>query len=130
METYIIKFAVDIDRCVHAKNEYDFAILIHKCFKDYYVYENHDWYKIEGNEKIKDNKAEKLTEDIRTIITEILVKRSEYWEHCSKEETDTNIKSDNEMKSSLLIKNANKLKTNQIFVKNIIKECKSFFYIS
>ena len=33
MEYYLNNFTVDIDRCINTKSEYDYAILVHKCFK-------------------------------------------------------------------------------------------------
>ena len=131
MEYYLNNFTVDIDRCINTKSEYDYAILVHKCFKEKYYYENNEWFIInENKEKIKDIKSESLNNDIKEIITNILVCRSEYWEKLAKNEEDQNIQSDYYIKSNLFINCANKVKTNQQFVRNIIKECKSFFYIT
>ena len=130
MEYYLDNYRIDIDRCINTKSEYDFAILIHKCFKEKYYYENNEWFILnENKEKIKDIKSESLTNDITDFIGTLIHKRSEYWDILSKKEIDENIQSDYYIKSNLLINSATKIKTNQTFVKNIIKECKTFFYI-
>jgi hypothetical protein len=127
MEYYLENFYIDIDRCTNIKKEFDYAILVHKCFQNKYEYSNNEWFIIQNNEKIKDIKTENLQNDIKNIISDIFVERSKYWEMQGKKEKDENIKSDYEIKCSMLMNSANKIKTNQIFIKNIIKECKSFF---
>jgi hypothetical protein len=127
MEYYLENFHIDIDRCTNIKKEFDYAILVHKCFKNKYEYSNNEWFIIENNQKRKDIKTENLQNDIKNIISDIFVERSKYWEMQGKKEKDENIKSDYEIKCSMLMNSANKIKTNQIFIKNIIKECKSFF---
>lgn len=127
MEYYLENYQIDIDRCINIKKEFDYAILVHKCFQNKYSYFNNEWFIIENNDKKKDLKTESFQNDIKNIISDIFIERSKYWINKAKEESDENIKSDYELKSSMLMNSANKIKTNQIFVKHIIKECKSFF---
>jgi hypothetical protein len=121
---------IDIDRCINSKKEYDYAILVYNFFKNKYIYKTNEWYILSEKNEIKDHKAENFFIDIKKEISNLFILRSEYWESCIKMEKDENIQSDYKIKSSLLIITAQKIQTNNIFIKNIIKESKIFFNIN
>lgn len=120
-----------IDCCIGSNcSHYDISLTIYEILKDKYRYiGNKIWqyYDIEKNIWINDEKTDRLKCDIKNIVCDHFLTRSLYWIEKSKEkDIATNISLDHQLRSARLLQCCYKLKDNK-FILILLKEAKQLF---
>ena len=117
-----------IDICIDSNgSHYDVSKVIYELIKDKFCYSGKNiWKYNENNNYIIDDKQYKLKKELTSNVINRFILRSNYWDDKSIIETDINISLNYQLKSSILLQIANKLKDDK-FIICIIKELKQFF---
>lgn len=116
-----------IDCCIGSNgSHYDISLVIYEILKDKYRYlGNNIWnYKNQNEEWVIDINNN-LKNDIKSVVINYFLNRSNYWTEESKI-SDINLSIDNQIKSIRILEYSNKLKDEK-FLKDILKEIKQFF---
>jgi hypothetical protein len=118
-----------IDKCSFNVTHYDICIILHILYKSNFRYigKKH-WEYLQELEWIEDVKANKLRNEIRTVISDLFVKRYLYWYNLTIEKKDINEEIHNKLMADKMLKIAYKLKKDK-FISVVIKEAQSFFDI-
>ena len=120
-----------VDRFNSNFTHYDISLLVHRVFKDKYRYigdRRWEFFDISDNLWKHDPKSIKLETDIKTIISDLFVKRSLYWYDKSQEITNIDSEIHSKIMSEKMLNASAKLK-NHNFISTVIKEARSFFEI-
>lgn len=128
MTTYNNSLNEYIDICISSNgSQYDVSKVIYELIKNKYMYcgKNIWKYNLDGNYVI-DDKNDILKKELKSDIINKFIERSTYWDDKSINEKDINISISYQIKSSILLQIANKLKDNK-YLNSIIKELKQFF---
>ena len=120
----------DLDRC-HSKTHYDFAVLTHKMLKHMFKYIGHNvWHVLDNDGWSIDNKQENLIHSVKTIVFDKLQERVSFYDKLKESfyNIDT-VRSNDYAQFSILLQVSSLRLKDQKFIKNLIKELKSFFYV-
>ncbi len=117
-----------IDICIGSNgSHYDVAKVIYELIKDKFSYCGKNiWKYTENNETVIDDKQIKLKTELKSNVINTFIIRSNYWDDKAIGQNDINIALDYQIKSSILLQIANKLKDEK-YLNCIIKELKQFF---
>jgi hypothetical protein len=117
-----------IDICIGSNgSHYDVSKVIYELIKDKFNYCGKNvWKYIENGENTIDDKQLKLKNVLKSTVINTFIIRSNYWDDKAIVQNDINIALDYQIKSSILLQIANKLKDDK-YLNCIIKELKQFF---
>lgn len=115
----------EIDNLIIFNNHYNIANIIHKLLKDKYYYYNKEWFIKEDN--AIDTKANSLIFDIKENIANRFIDRASHWEKFEQVHEDQEQILQSKYKATRILHIANKLKSNDRYVKELIAELKTFF---
>jgi hypothetical protein len=117
-----------IDICIGSNgSHYDVSKVIYELIKDKFNYCGKNvWKYIENGENAIDDKQLKLKNVLKSTVINTFIIRSNYWDDKAIVQNDINIALDYQIKSSILLQIANKLKDDK-YLNCIIKELKQFF---
>lgn len=118
-----------IDICIGSNgSHYDVSKVIYELIKDKFIYCGKNIWKYNDNNNnfIIDEKQYQLRQELKSNIINNFILRSNYWDDKSIIQNDINISLNYQLKSSILLQIANKLKDDK-YINCIIKELKQFF---
>lgn len=115
----------EIDNLIIFNNQYNIANIIHKLLKDKYYYSNREWFIKQDN--TLDAKANSLIYDIKEGIANRLIDRASHWEKFEQAQENQEQVLQSKYKATRILHLANKLKSNDRYVKELIAELKTFF---
>ena len=118
-----------IDICIGSNgSHYDVSKVIYELIKDKFIYCGKNIWKYNDNNNnfIIDEKQYYLRQELKSNIINNFILRSNYWDDKSIIQNDINISLNYQLKSSILLQIANKLKDDK-YINRIIKELKQFF---
>jgi hypothetical protein len=118
-----------IDICIGSNgSHYDVSKVIYELIKDKFIYCGKNIWKYNDNNNnfIIDEKQYYLRQELKSNIINNFILRSNYWDDKSIIQNDINISLNYQLKSSILLQIANKLKDDK-YINCIIKELKQFF---
>ena len=108
---------------------FDIANIFFKIFKNKYRYigkKKWEYFDIHSKIWVLDIKNNRLSSDIKIVISDLFIQRSLYWSELAKTLTDINDEIRAKMTSEKLVIASYKLKNEQ-FISVVIKEAQSFF---
>jgi hypothetical protein len=120
-----------IDRMPDSLTHYDASIIIYMILKNMYRYiGNGRWEYMHLSLQMwkADDYKRKMKSDIRTIVSDVFLKRSMYWYDLSKECSDINEKNAKNYVSNKFLYFSSKMQ-NDKFISIVIKEAQAFFDI-